>query len=322
MRFPAKLQLIYLIWTISLPLIAEEAVDLDNEQEVEENDSSRWFDRSHSFLSDQTDSLALWIDNFFGTPRSDLESATSSLRITFRDTWEEGLGTRFALRVRGKVRLPQLSNRLSLIFFDQEEENDVNQSVEEQIVDSEDNNGNQAAIQYTAIDQKRSRLDFNAGLRSRLKLKLRARYRYESALGSRFRGRHIDTLFFRDGEGFGITFQPEIDRPLTDNKLLRWSNNFEYAEKSNGLEWASTLGLAHRINDKSAISYFTLIRGETRPDHLTTLYGLGMRFRSNFLRPWLFYELEPLYGWQRRESIDNREPTAFFTARLEIALGK
>ena len=62
------------------------------------------------------------------------------------------------------------------------------------------------------------------------------------------------------------------------------------------------------------------VNGETRPDELTTSYGLGMLYRLNFLREWLFAEFEPSFAWRRDEPEDSRQGVFKMIFRLEIAL--
>jgi hypothetical protein len=285
-----------------------------------EDNSGNWLDSSHRYVHSSTDQLAGWIDGFFGLPRSDLESAQSSLRLVYENNWQEGEGDSDAVRLRGKVRLPQINKRLSLLFEDEE---GINSSDDNNINAIDDNNqGTDIGLSYNVWEHLESRIDFKLGLRSSGKGKVKARYRYESPWGDHFTNRLVETLYFIDGEGFGTSTRYELDRAIDQDKILRWSNNATFAEDSNGVEWSTRIILGDRLTEKSAISYFIGSAGETRPVYLTTFYGMGVRYRQSIVRPWIFYELEPGYGWFKDDVESKRDGRVTFTIRFELLFEK
>lgn len=289
--------------------------------EQQETDSTTsWLDSSHSYVHTSTDQLAGWIDQFFGVARADRESAHSSLRLRLESGWLEGEGLDDKVSLRGKVDLPRIDERLSLLFED--EEGGDSQSDNDISAIRNNNQNTDIGLSYKALDHLRSRVDFSVGLRSSGKAKLKARYRFESPWGDNYINRFIETLYFIDGEGFGTRTRYELDHIIGAGELIRWANEAKFAEDIDGVEWSSRLILGKRLDDKSAISYFTWIAGETRPDYLTTSYGLGLRYRKQVIRPWIFYELEPTYSWGREEIENNREGKVGFTVRLEMLFEK
>ncbi|MFK8020158.1 MAG: hypothetical protein AB8B86_10345 [Pseudomonadales bacterium] len=324
---------------VTAPMIGKEAVAPSSEDtglpssdsEAGDRNKAGWMDSSHRFVSKKSDGLVRWFDGFFGVPRSDLESAQSFLRVRMDNEWDEEDGNSVGFRVRGKVNLPRVSERIGLIFSDERgDETGAGGSVEQAL--SDNNPRNDVALQYTGIDKERSRLDFKLGFRSGLRVKLAARYRYELPLQNDTLARFSEELYFRDGDGFGTFTRFDLDKTLEQKKLLRWANRFEWGEKTRGVEWGSTLSLARRINDKSALSYFVNVEGDTRPNELNRSYGLGVTYRRNFLRRWLFFELEPAYVWRRNLEdpmpgviepyFADREGVARFTARIEVLFGE
>ncbi len=285
-----------------------------------EAEDDHWIDTSREYLDGSADSLARWIDRFFGVQKEDIESAYSSLRLTFVNDWEEGEGNSEKIRLRGKVHLPRINERLSLIFSDDDSDEETLQDDLGEL--SKEKEETKLSLQYKALADENSRVDFRLGLRSSLKARAYVRYRYDFPVAkeSAYSHRITEKLYFIDGEGFGLESRYELDKTLDTNRLLRWSNRLEFAEETNGVAWSTGLSLNQRLNQHSALSWFVKTHGETRPDYLTTNYGLGVRYRRNFLRPWLFYELEPAYAWLREEPEDDREGTALFTFRLEVFL--
>ena len=293
------------------------AVEPD-EAYAEEGRKQTWLDDTHEYVSTSADDFANWIDHFFGSPRDDIETANSTLRLTLENDWEESEGSDSNVRLRGKVHLPRLNERLSLLFTDEDGETTKEEEALNELTNRPEST--RVSLQYTAKEKQRYRIDYRLGLRSSLKARASVRYRYQLPVNEKTTHRLTETLYFIDGEGFGSRTRYELDYLLKEEKLLRWSNSARFAEDTDGVEWTTQLTLGKRRGEKSAISGYTWLRGETRPEDLTTSYGVGLRYRRNFHRPWLFYELEPAYAWKRDEIAADREGVFLFSVRLEILL--
>lgn len=275
-----------------------------------------WADKSHSYVTNRADELAQWMDHFFGVSRSDIEAAHSSLRLQLGYDWDEK-DHKSRVRLRGKLYLPRISERISLVFTDENNETDDNEDIESIARDVD--NDNSVALEYKARDKNNARLDFRLGLRNITKLKASARYRYLHPLSDKYLTRFTEEIYFQDGEGFGSLTRVDLDRIINNDHLVRWSNRFEYSEETPGVEWGTKLSSRHRIGDKAAVSYFLFSNGETRPQK-NTGYGLGFSYRRNIHREWLFFEVEPSYGWRREAFENNREGIAAIDFRLEVLL--
>ncbi len=152
-----------------------------------------------------------------------MEAAYSSLRISVEQFWHENKNSDTNLHLRGKIHLPRINERVSLIFSEDEgeggdfyEQNNLNDPEPESI---------NANLQFNILDKVRNRLDFRIGLRSSLKAKTSVRYRYELPRGDTIQHRFAQTLYFIDGDGFGSLSRYELDKALSQTSLLRWSND-------------------------------------------------------------------------------------------------
>jgi hypothetical protein len=82
-----------------------------------------------------------------------------------------------------------------------------------------------------------------------------------------------------------------------------------------------------RLSKKGSVSYETGIVGITEPESLVTNYRLGMRYRRNIHRDWLFFEFIPEVTWplelsENRETIiTDRHSVISVIFRLEIHFG-
>ena len=270
-----------------------------------------WVDDSYDYVTSRTDSLAVWLDSFFAVPEADLESADSVLRLRTEYQWDEEDGNDFKVRLRGKVDLPRIDRRLSLVFAEEDEDRD-------QLMPSEDSSDNDVGLQYQLSERTHSRLYFTVGTNSSLDFKSSLRYRFVYPISQDWRWQFSERLYYKQDDGFGALTRSDLDYSLSDNRIIRWTNQVDYGEETDGLEWGSKLNYRIRLNEKEALSYFTGVSGETDPNHLTKAYAVGVRYRRNLFRPWIFFEIEPSHEWRRESTEEQRQSVWILTFRLEF----
>ena len=279
---------------------------------TEQDADSPWLDSGHEYIVENADNIAEWMDNFFGVNRAEEEAPYSTLRLRMNHEWDEIDGWDNGLSLRGKVHLPKLNKRVSLLFSDDDE----NTGSDDLLIDKQDS-PDDVALQYTARERKHYRVDFKVGLRSSLYPKASMRYRYEYPLMDTLIGRFSEDVLYRGDDGFGSRTRLEVDKILTENKVLQWYNRVDWEEEESGLSWNSGVSLNRRLSERRAIGYYVAASGDTKPDYFTTSYGLGLRYRQNIYKHWLFAEVQPSYHWRRAEYEDSREGAATILFRLE-----
>lgn len=273
-----------------------------------------WVDTSHAVITNQAQALTEWMDAFFGDPDYDLEQAESLLRLEFANEWDEEDGNDFDVRVRGKVQLPRISRRASLVFSDHESDD---------LTAEERKDEDRVGLQYQVRTGNRSRLDATIGWASG-SLRPGVRYRNEGPINDETTYRYIQRLQYEDGENFFTTGQVDLNHILDESNILRWSNRAKWGEHTDGVEWRTRLSLRQARDIEArrpiAINYFATINGVTRPDAFVKNYRLGVIWRRQVYRDFLFLEIEPAFNYRRRKLEDDREPAWALTVRLEVAL--
>lgn len=277
------------------------------------------FNSSHSFVTGRFDLVAKWFDGFFGNVRSDRESAHSIVRLHFDNTWRESSSHRDELKIRGKVRLPNATNRLNLVFSGESDDSDVDE--QRPVLEGEDNQ-EEISLQLETNRNSKVRIDYRLGVRSGSEIRVRSKARYELPLDERWLLRLSEELFWQDTRGFGSRSQFDLDYVFHDKKLLRWHNRFDFTEYSEGIDWFSNVSLNRIINNEQAIALFLNVDGITRPDYLVQNYGPGILYRVKLGKKWFFAELEPRYTWVREALEDDRKGRASIVLRFEIVFSK
>jgi hypothetical protein len=308
--------------TLFSTLLSPSLLAQENEENTVPEEGSfglGWLDQGQSIATNSVNNFARTVDRFFGEPRSDLEAAYSSLRITTEYLWHQNNGSDSSVRLRGKIHLPVANERLSLIFSEDEGEGtDFYDQLDIENPDQESINTN---LQFNVFNKLRNRLDFRLGLRSSLRAKGSLRYRYELPEGNNIQHRFANTLYFIDGEGFGSLSRYEFDKALSSTSLIRWGSDIRVEENVSGAYWASQLSYSRQVSDQTALLYYTGISGITSPDFISD-YSVGFRFRKNIGRPWLFAELEPGHSWAKLSEHSSRQGNFYFFLRLEVAIGR
>ena len=83
------------------------------------------------------------------------------------------------------------------------------------------------------------------------------------------------------------------------------------------MEWGTELSMAQKLSPRSAVTIGCGVYGNTREAALVGNYKIFSRYRRNFLRSWLFYELEPEISWPRNAAGQYLAKFAI-TARIEV----
>lgn len=293
----------------------EEVLVHGAEPEESDNDPSNWVDASHHYAIDQAQALTEWMDSFFGDPNYDVEVPESLVRLTSINSWKEDEDFKSKLKVRGKLQLPRLSERLNLVF--NAEDSDL---LNDDKSDSDDTVG----FLYKVAEKKRSRIDLTLGINWN-ELRPGVRYRNQGPISERYRYRYTQRVEYENDEGFYSTGQVNLDHALADDKLVRWSNRAIYGEETDGVEWRSKLSFRHRLTHsiqepQLVASYFATVKGVTDPSY-TKNYRLGVLLRRQVYRKFLFVELEPSYNWRKKYE-EERNGEWAIVVRFEIALSR
>jgi hypothetical protein len=279
----------------------------ENEQPI----TDTWVDKSFNYMTTRADSTAVWLDSFFGRPETDLESADSVLRLRMEHEWDEVKDDKTRIRLRGKVNLPRIDHRLSLVFSEDDEDLD-------DVVPQVEHRDEDIGLQYRIHQRDHSRLYLSFSTNSSLDFKSSLRYRQIETFSENWRGEFSERLYYTEDDGFGTLTRVGLDRALGPDHLVRWIAQADYNEESAGVRWSSKVSHSTRLSERSGFSVFGAVSGVTDPHYLTDAYALGIRYRRSVFRRWIFVEVEPAHVWRRPTLWEPREPLWVLTLRLEF----
>lgn len=265
-------------------------------------------------------------DNFFGNVKSErLRQTRYDLRWRNSVRVEHGKNLNLGTTIRANFTLSKISERLRLFVAGEDEPGLTTQSLPQ-------DPGNpgfdrttptthfaNTELRYELIRKPTLNIFLGAGFRLKLPFEAfaRSRLQYTRNLGDISLMQIAETFFVRNTDLLGETTEFSLERLFGGTTLLRWASAGTASKEIEGLEWGSELSLSRQLSPKSAGTLTGGIYGNTTSSDVLGNYRILALYRRNFLRSWLFYELEPQISWPRNP--DGSHPaTLAFTFRIEI----
>lgn len=265
-------------------------------------------DQVHDTLERNILEQAIRLDNFFGSANSDNKQRTGyELRWRNSVRLEQGAGLKFGSSLRANIVLSKISERLRLSFSGENEPAPFSSGLPEdpgnpgfdrpsqttKIVNTE--------LRYGLLRTPTTDIFLGAGIRLVIPPQafVRSRIQHTYHISDVSFVRIGETIFLNNSIGAGETTEVSLERSLDQKTLLRWANTGTVSRQILGLEWGTDLTLIHEQSSRSAITLAAGVFGNTSLDEVISNVRVLVRYRRNFLRSWLFYELEPEISWPR-----------------------
>lgn len=280
-----------------------------------------WMDYQHCVFSGRTLAGARWFDDLFGDWYD--SEARLLVRVITESTFAESQTPDTVLRVRASAELPNAKKRMRLVISNDSdlEGRVVGQDVLSRLSDRSSQVS--AALRLVPVEKKRLKSDLDVGVRGLNPPDFFARVRVRD-----YWNLTQDSIFrfgqtFRygsDSKGRSIT-QVDLENVVSEDAVARFSSGYEYNQKddANGFGWGHGVSMSHVLGNHRSLGYGFTLSGHTSPNWRGENYGPWMVYRTSFLRPWLFCELEPRLTWYRDQ---NWNSLASIVIRIEVQIGK
>ena len=277
-----------------------------------------WYDESQIYVNSALCEPAVWFDNFFADDRVFAEGRPGTY-VRWRNEFihDERQGFEYKMGLSFSVELPGLQRRARITF-----ENEEDQELRDITPGSSQDTPNSLGLQVDVKENVRSK--FNVSLNLSPRLRLRYRYTYPA--------REDITLRFtqeleRDSGINGARSLFDFEKLFKQSLLFRSSTQAQFSDEYDGTNWLQAFVLFQRLNQKTSISYESSVTGVTQPEDQIINYRLGVRYRKNFHREWLFFEVAPEMTWPLLidDSLENpevhRRSNWLLFFRLEVHFG-
>ena len=119
-----------------------------------------------------------------------------------------------------------------------------------------------------------------------------------------------------------------LDHQIDDQQLLRSYSRLLYGAEADGIEWSTAVQWINFWNadrgegepNERGLMAYTEVWGATEPYQYVSNYRVGVRYRRQTYRKYLFIEVEPSYNWRVDEPYDERAGAWKIELRFEFLL--
>lgn len=250
-------------------------------------------DKTQQKASKMLFDAAEWFDSFFDDNRyySELNESQAKLKLSLKYTEDGDLD--LSPRIRWRIHLPKLSKKTNLILFaSEDEEDDFGTSGSEdswESVRSKDDFG--AAVQQFLKRGEKYNISTTFGA-STSYVYGGIRFRYFKDFGP-WQGRFVERLRYYTDDGWENLVSVDMERQISSFWLFRSSASLYWYKDTDNLPHNLSFRLYQSLSKRRAISYEWDNRFITDPSHKLSDIQLQLRYRQQFYRDWLLYELKP-----------------------------
>jgi hypothetical protein len=310
----------------TLPAASTEADPTTADPNKTATDISKTVDETHDKFEQDILDQVIRFDNFFGNVKNESQQK-AEYQLRWRNSLrvEQGGQIKPGTALWASFKLSRINERLHLVFFGENEPEPFSSSLPEDPGNPGFDRNSQSMhvvnteLRYSLVQTPTLDIFLGAGVRLIIPPEafVRGRIQYLYKLSDVSLLRCTETLFVKNFNVFGETAEVDLERTLNPKTLLRWANIGTLSYEIKGMEWGSELSLIRELSPRSGITVTGGVYGNTSINDGVGNYRILARYRRNFLRSWLFYELEPEISWPWRS--DGSFPTNLaFTFRLEV----
>lgn len=295
----------------------ENSVDRDDPAETSPP-TQTWLDNWHSNFSDSMDYTAQRLDEFFALDDSEEhKNARAEGRVRFG--WEPRSRDLAAqdFRFRVRVKLPALKDRVDLMLSD-DESYDRQDSIRA-ARDAVNENRDSTTLSLRYQEDQGSPFSYRIGAGRRDQLFVKGQYEQNYAFTDLLKMDYDAELYYYTRDELGAELGLDFTYTLSDEKYLRFNNRYYYRDRFEDWFWRHEIQYLRPLTQESAILYTFVTKGLTKPNHHLTEVYTSARWRTNYLRSWLFFELEPFVIWLRNEDF---KPSYGVALRFEFYYGQ
>ncbi|ENU85236.1 hypothetical protein [Acinetobacter sp. CIP 102129] len=302
-------------WVDATPIVFPEQSNQPIVPPTAETEDRTWIDRKQRTIREWTDRTSVKIDDWFGEIDPE-KPASATIRFMLDNYWNEYDNYEVKPRIRGKIKLPTLEKRLSLVFgddtLDDEFDNNIaninnqpNQDGNKRLNSEQtrDNNGS-IALRFSNLSKRLPfETDADIGIRSGddVYLRLRAEKNWTLRNDFHFNAEQI-YRYGSDSENY-LRTNLELTHARPNQPLL--SNQFSliYAdEQDDDLTWENRTFRQHQFFAHNNFNYGIYTGGYYNNNDLRlNSWGPFVSWRQPLWREWFYVQGDLNYFNDHRE---------------------
>lgn len=302
-------------WVDATPTVFPEQSNQPIVPPTEETEDRTWIDRKQRTIREWTDRTSVKIDDWFGEIDPE-KPASATIRFMLDNYWNEYDNYEVKPRIRGKIKLPTLEKRLSLVFgddtLDDEFDNNIaninnqpNQDTSKRLNSRQARDNNSSiALRFSNFSKRLPfETDADIGIRSGDDVYLRLRAEKNWTLGNDF---HFNAeqiyRYGSDSENY-LRTNLELVHARPNQPFL--SNQFSliYAdEQDDDLTWENRTFRQHQFFAHNNFNYGIYTGGYYNDNNLRlNSWGPFVSWRQPLWREWFYVQGDLNYFNDHRE---------------------
>ncbi|MBT0586046.1 hypothetical protein KIU71_06445 [Alteromonas sp. SM 2104] len=280
--------------------------------------TDHWMDHWHRRLESSMNLTAKELDEFFAAQHDDSHKdarAFGRIRIGWEPRTREF--NEFDVRFRVRVRLPALKNRVDLLLSD--DEDDLQENSVKAARNAQLGRRDQTTLALRFRESEDAHFSHRIGAGRRDQLFYKTRYRNDYDINQTMRLYYDAELYYYTRDRLGAEVGLSFQQLVSEDKVWRLSNRYYYRDISDDWRWRHEAQFLHQVDAKTTYVYTAFIEGLSQPNMHTEQVFFSTKWRSNPMRDWLFFEVEPFILLLKDESFS---PSYGLAMRFEVLYGK
>ncbi|NQY62285.1 MAG: hypothetical protein HRT38_00975 [Alteromonadaceae bacterium] len=277
---------------------------------------NNWINNFHETVSDSVYHSAYWFDQFFTNDDSEQQNPKTNARIKLAWAPKSRDFNEFKTRFRIKVKLPHFSNKVDLIFSEDNAEDLNNLPLESSNTKEHvDDERFTAAVRFVHKKQNDRLTDSRIGITGG-DIFIRARHKRRYFWNEKHSLTIEPSIYYFLDDHLGEKLLLEYNYQRNNRQQLRINYSIRGSQSFSGIRWKHGLYQLNQLSDSKASILGFHVEGERngKKGFIVDKYTLSYRYRFNALRKWLFFEIEPFVEWSENE---NYKTTPGIALRVE-----
>ena len=282
-----------------------------------------WLDSLDESVGSSIEYVARNMDDYLSDSTDNYKSSGSYLRVRQNYIIRERGITESPTQISFKLRLPNTEKKLKLFFETSAERNpyDISTSTKEAPPATTVENTNYAVGLQGESGERygwKYKPTLGANIDSGVDPFLRFRFTKEIKF-VKWDINWQETPYWYNSIGWGIDSYFEMNKRISENALFRSATFAGWVYKTDNADLSHVFSVFHKLDDKKNMAYYAGVYGLTQPRISTTEFLVGITYRQELHKHYLFFEVEP----QIRYLKTNRfHPEHTLTFRLEMLFKK
>ena len=314
MRGPRRL---WISSVLGLTIVISVSAQTDSPEE-----KSPLLDRVEAGIATTVNSSAKWVDGFFGDARQSPDAKGAFGRIYFLPYFYEYNGIDFETRFRAHIPLDNLNERYSAIIGrgDEDELISNDYGFESLVPRNTNDDAWLAGFGYKPPWGESGRFSLGAGVKFDWPPDpyVRISYRYIHNFSEKSLLRFRQSIYWQNTENIGGITSIDLERRVTEDNLIRWSNWFKASGKTEQVRYDTRIALYRNLQNDRGVVFAIGMRGDTGEEVPVRDYGVFGVYRQQMWREWFYGQVLAGVAGYREDHWSERRLALIFGVGFEI----